>query len=138
METLLSYDQQEAERLLRLQGWFPSYTDDQNGLDFASPLTANNTNDEAPHADFTALTTSKKATLQLSKFEEINYPGAVFRTLIFKPHCNIFHLSKPLIPRVELKIWYIYNALAFFRNGVGLAGRLQECDMKLNFHVCQL
>ncbi|XP_068756805.1 uncharacterized protein [Montipora capricornis] len=46
LETLLNYDQREANSLLG--DWFPGYSDGKNELDFATPLTANNTDDEFP------------------------------------------------------------------------------------------
>ena len=60
LETLLNYDQQEANSLLRVQGWFGTHTNESSALDFATPLKASNT-DMALHAHYTALSRTKKA-----------------------------------------------------------------------------
>ena len=138
LETVLNYDQQEANSLLRPQGWLGTHTDGSSALDFATPLTANNTDSAGPHAHYTALAPTKKAALALSRAEQGHYQGGAFRTLIFKPHSEIFHLSKALVPGVEIKIRFYFNAPAFFLNGVGEQGRLTKEDIQMSFHLCQL
>ena len=137
LETLLNYDQQEANSLLRVQGWFNTYTDGSSALDFATPLTTNNT-DTSPHAHYTALSRTKKAALLLSQEEQVHYQDGNVRTLIFKPHSEIFQLNKPLVPGVKIKIRFYFNTPAFFLNGVAEEGRLTKDDIQLSFHLCQL
>ena len=136
-ETLLNYDQQEANGLLRVQGWLGTHTDGSSALDFATPLTANNT-DTSPKAHYTALSRTKKAALLLSQEEQVHYQDGHVRTLMFKPHSEIFQLNKPLVPGVEIKVRFHFNNPAFFLNGVNGEGRLTQDDIQLSFHLCQL
>ena len=60
------------------------------------------------------------------------------RTLVFKPHSELFHLNKPLVPGVEIKLRFMFNSPDFFLNGVALHGRLTPRDLEMTFHLCQL
>ena len=122
---------------MRVQGWLGTHTDGSSALDFATPLTANNT-DTSPHAHYTALSRTKKAALLLSQEEQLHYQDGHVRTLMFKPHSQIFQLNKPLVPGVEIKIRFYFNNPGFFLNGVDGEGRLTKDDIQLNFHLCQL
>ena len=42
------------------------------------------------------------------------------------------------MPGVEIKLKFHFNSPNLFLNGVGLAGRLLEADIQLQFHLCQL
>ena len=85
-----------------------------NQVDFPPQWTANNTNSTGPHADYTALSANHKAALE------------------------VFHTGKVLVPGVEIKMKFHFNSPNLFLNGVALAGRLVEGDVKLRFHLCQL
>ena len=137
LETLLNYDQQEANSLLRVQDWFGTHTDGSSALDFATPLTANNT-DTSPHTHYSALSWTKKAALLLSQEQQVHFNDGNVHTLIFKPHSDIFQLNKPLVPGVEIKIRFYFNTPAFFLNGVAKEERLTKDDIQLSFHLCQL
>ena len=60
------------------------------------------------------------------------------RTLVFKPHSELFHLNKPLVTGVKIKLRFAFNSPDFFLNGVALHGRLTPQDLEMIFHVCQL
>ena len=60
------------------------------------------------------------------------------RTLVFKPHSELFHLNKPLVPGVEIKLRFMFNSSDFFLNGVALHRRLTPQDLEMTFHLCQL
>ena len=49
-----------------------------------------------------------------------------------------FHTGGILVPGVEIKLKFHFNSPNLFLNGVGLAGRLLEGDIQLQFHLCQL
>ena len=108
------------------------------GLDFPTPLTANRLDDATPHAHYTGLSRPKKAAVLLSKQEQVPYQGGAVRTLVFKPHSELFHLNKPLVPGVKIKLRFMFNSPDFFLNGVALHGRLTPQDLEMTFHLCQL
>ena len=91
-----------------------------------------------PHTHYTALSRTKKAAVLLSKQEQVPYQGGAVRTLVFKPHSELFHLNKPVVPGVEIKLRFMFNSPDFFLNGVALHGRLTPQDLEMTFHLCQL
>ena len=70
--------------------------------------------------------------------ETAEYVGGRTRSLVFKPHLEVFHTGKVLVPGVEIKMKFRFNSPNLFMNGVGLAARLNEADIKIRFHMCQL
>ena len=139
LETVLNYSDKEGHTLLRPQGWFPTQHDMMTtGLDFPTPLTANKLDDATPHAHYTALSRTKKAAVLLSKQEQVPYQGGAVHTLVFKLHSELFHLNKPLVPGVEIKLRFMFNSPDFFLNGVALHRRLTPQDLEMTFHLCQL
>ena len=125
LETVLNYSDKEGHTLLRPQGWFPTQHDMMTtGLDFPTPLTANKLDLATPHAHYTALNRTKKAAVLLSKQEQVPYQDGAVRTLVFKPHSELFYLNKPLVPGVEIKLRFMFNSPDFFLNGMALHGRL--------------
>ena len=135
LETLLNYTREEGQTVLRRQGWF-------NALDFPPEWTANNTDTTSQsgrgHDDYIALSTTQKAALAFSKAEQSMYADGARHSLVFQPHLEAFHTGSILVPGVEIKIKFHFNSHNLFLNGVGLAGRLQEADIQLQFHLCQL
>ena len=131
LETLLNFDREDGKTVLGPQGWF-------NQLDFPPRWTANNTNSIAPHADYQNLSANHKAALATSLAEVAKYAGGVTRSLVFTPHLEVFHTGKLLVPGVEIKMKFFFNSPNLYLNGVALAGRLMEGDVKLRFHLCQL
>ena len=135
LETLLNYNREEGQTVLRPQGWF-------NAVDFPPEWTANNTdttsNGGAGHNDYQALSANQKSALAQSKAETAYYLGGARHSLVFQPHLEAFHTGGILVPGVEIKLKFHFNSPNLFVNGVGLAGRLLEGDIQLQFHLCQL
>ena len=107
-------------------------------MDFPPRWTPNNTNSTGPHVVYTNLSANHKAALAASVAKTRKYAGGVTHSLVFTPHLDVFHTGKLLVPGVEIKMKFHFNGPNLFLNGVGLAGRLMEGDVKLRFHLCQL
>lgn len=135
LETLLNYDKQEAETILKPQGWYQA-------IDFPARWTAENidttSNSGAGHLAYQNLTANHKSALSLAKAEKGNYLGGREHTMIFQPHHEAFQIGKVLVPNVEIKIRFFFNSADFFMDGVTDRGRLQQDDLKITFHLCQL
>ena len=131
LETLLNYTREEGETVLKHQGWF-------NALDFPPEWTANNTDSTTPHNNYRDLPSNHKAALAPSKTETAAYRGGARRSLVFQPHLEAFHTGHILVPGVKIKMKFHFNSPNLFLNGVGLAGRLLEADIQIQFHLCQL
>ena len=135
LETLMNYKRDDGKTLLRPQGWF-------NTLDFPPEWTANNTNTTnnagAGHNDYQALFANHKSALAQSKVEMAYYLGGARHSLVFQPHLEAFHMGEILVPGVEIKLKFHFNSPNLFLNGLALAGRLLEDDIKLQVHLCQL
>ena len=131
LETLLNYNREDGETVLKPQGWF-------NQLDFPVEWTANNTDSDTPHANYRALPANQKPALAASKPQMTNYTDGKTHLLVFQPHLEAFHTGKALVPQVEIRMRLHFNSPDLFLNGVGLKGRLTENDIKVKFHLCQL
>ena len=131
LETLLNYDREDGKTVLGPQGWF-------NQVDFPPQWTATNTDKAGDHAHWTALSDNQKGAFDSSVAEGVKYLGGVTHSLVFTPHLEVFHTGKLLVPGIEIKMKFLFNSPALFFNGVALAGRLMEGDVKLRFHLCQL
>jgi len=114
-----------------MAGWF-------NQVDFPPQWTANNTDSTTPHNNYRDLSANHKAALAASIAETAQYAGGVTHSSVFTPHLEVFHTGKVLVPGVEIKTKFHFNSPNLFLNGVALAGRLMEGDVKLRFHLCQL
>ena len=134
LEILMNYNREVGKTVLRPQGWF-------NTLDFAPEWTATNTNitdkGGAGHAHYQALSANHKSALAQSKAETAYYLAGARHSLVFQPHLEAFHTGEILVPGVEMKPKFHLNSPNLFLNGVALAGRLLEDDIKLQFHLCQ-
>ena len=131
LETLLNYDREDGKTVLGPQGWF-------NQVDFPPQWTANNTNKAGDHAHWQALSANQKGAYEAMVAEVAKYAGGVTHSLVFTPHLEVFPTGKLLVPGIEIKMKFHFNGPNLFLNGVGLAGRLIEGDVKLRFHLCQL
>ena len=107
-----------------------------NGL--PTTQTPLNSNAGAGHNDCQALSANHKSALAQSKTEKAYYFGGARHSLVFQPHLEAFHTGGILVPVVEIKLKFHFNSPNLFLNGVGLAGRLLEGDIQLQFHLCQL
>ena len=133
-ERLLNYDRHDGETVLAPAGWF-------NQIDAPPAWTANKvdvtSNAGAGHADYQGLPANHKG--MLAAIAETNeYAAGNRHSLVFKPHLEVFHTGKVLVPGVEIKMKFHFNAPDLFMNGVGKAARLQEDDIKIRLHLCQL
>jgi len=131
LETLMNYDREDGKTVLGPQGWF-------NQVDFPPQWTANNTNSGTPHNDWQNLSVNHKGALAAMVAETAKYAGGLTHSLVFTPHLEVFHTGKLLVPGIEIKMKFHFNGPNLFLNGVALAGRLMEGDVKLRFHRCQL
>ena len=117
--------------MLGPKGWF-------NQVDSPPQWTDNNTNSGTPHADWRNLSANHKGALAAMVAETRKYAGGVTHSLVFTPHLEVFHTGKLLVPGIEIKMKFHFNGPNPFLNGVALAGRLLEGNVKLRFHLCQL
>ena len=84
-ETLLNYNREDGETVLKPQGWF-------NHLDFPTQWTANNTDVTANagdgHIDYQALSAAHKQALAQSKTETAHYLDGKTHVLVFQSHLS--------------------------------------------------
>ena len=133
LENLIDFDRNDGKTVLGPQGWF-------NQVDSPPEWTTNNTDTTtggSGHNDYKALSANHKAMLAAMVAETAEYAGGVTRSLVFKPHLEVFHTGKVMVPGVEIKIKFHFNSPNLFLNGVGEAGRFKEEDVKIRFHLCQ-
>ena len=95
-------------------------------------------NSGAGHADYKALAANTKLLLANMSEERAELAGGKVRHYVFKPHLEVFHTGKALVPGVEIKMKFHFNDPKVFLDGVGKAGRLTDADIKIRFHLCQL
>ena len=99
--TLLNYDRVNGETVLKPQGWY-------NGIDLPATLTANKAdtaaNAGAGHNDFQRLSANQQANVKLIKEEQANYTEGKIHVLRFRPHIELLHLNKLLVPSVQIGI----------------------------------
>ena len=131
LENLLNYDREDGKTVLKPAGWF-------NQVDFPPQWTANSTDSTTPHNDYRDLSANHKGALAASVADTAKYAGRVTHSLVFTPHLEVFDTGKVLVPGVEIKMKFYFNSPNLFLNGVALAGRLIEGDVKLRFHLCRL
>ena len=119
LETLLNYDREDGETVLKPQVWY-------NEIDLPATLTANNVdmaaNAGAGHNDFQRLPVNQQASVQLMKEEQANYTEGKTHVLRFRPHIDVFHLNKLLVPSVQIRIQMHFNQADLFLQGVVLHG----------------
>ena len=131
LETLLNYDQEDGKTVLGPQGWY-------NQVDSPPQWTATNTDYAPPDAAYNALSANHKGALAAMVAETAKYAGGLTHSLVFTPNLEVFHTGKLLVPGIKIKMKFHFNSPNLFLNGVALAGRLMEGDVKLRFHLCQL
>ena len=135
LETLLNYDRLDGETVLKPQGWY-------NSIDLPAILTPNNVdtaaNAGAGHNDFQRLLANQLANVKLKKEEQANYMEVKTHVLRFRPHIEVFHLNKFLVPFVKIRIQMHFNQPDLFLNGVALHGRLTAPDVKVKLYLCQV
>ena len=131
IDTALNYDRDDGETILKPQGWV-------NGLDPPiGQLTANQL--DATNADHLALPESQRFALKQMREEYGQYVNKT-HVLRFKPMIEVFHLSKLLVPQVQIGIQLFFNAPEFFtiRYRGTDAMRLNVADVKIRLLLCQV
>ena len=135
-ETLLNYDRDDGETILKPQGWI-------NGVgNYVVNLRATDV-DGISGETFTSLPKPQQDAITTLINETRKYTDGKEKVLMFKPSLDIFHSSKPIVPRVEIKMRFFFNSPDFFTWGVPLSGganflRLKPEDIDMKFHLCQL
>ena len=131
LETLLNFDRDDGETILKPQGWF-------NTVNVPDALTANQL--DLAHDDFEALTPDNQALVRDLRANNSTTAGGVTRTLCFVPHIEVFHTNKLLIPNVQLGIQLYFNSADLWRRAFEgtNAFRLLGEDIKLKLYLCQV
>ena len=131
IDTVLNFDRDDGETILKPQGWV-------NGLDPPiAQLTANQLT--AAHADHLALPETQQFALKQMREEYGEYVNKT-HVLRFKPMIEVFHLSKLLVPQVQIGIQLFFNSPDFFtiRYRGTDAMRLDVADVKIKLLLCQV
>lgn len=131
LETLTNFDRADGETVLKPQGWY-------NAIDPNETWTANKLDSSAPHANYTALSATQKESVLAMKAEVVKYVGGATHILRFKPHLEVFHLNKLLVPEVQIDIQMYLKPPSIFFNRVGQEGSVHEADIKVRFYLCQV
>ena len=130
-DAILNHDRNDGETILRTQGWYNRLNPP------TAALTANQL--DVSHADHAALPDTQKAVLKNMRNEYDEYASKT-HVLRFKPYIEVFHLSKLLVPGVQMGIQLHFNSPDFFM--VRYQGtdslRLQATDIKVKLLLCQV
>ena len=100
IETLLNYNRDNGETVLKPQGWF-------NAIDLPDALTANRL--DQTHNDFGAFSEEYQHVVKTIQSENAKHAGGKARIFCFVPHIEVFHLGKLLVPNVQIGIQMYLN-----------------------------
>ena len=132
LETILNYDQADGESILVPTGWknFLSVPNDGEADEF----TTNKMNTD--HDDFKALSEDYKNVVLLRN----HFLGGKKVTLRFKPFLEVFHLSKLLVPGVQIQMEMYFNdpAVWSMRWDGAASLILPEANVNVQFFLCQV
>ena len=130
IETLLNYNRDDGETILKPQGWF-------NAIDIPDTLTANQM--DPTNNDYKALSDEYKHVVNTFKAELGKYNSKT-RVFCMVPHIEVFHLSKLLVPNVQIGIQMYFNppALWTMRYTGAVSYRLDAADIKVKLYLCQV
>ena len=130
LDTVLNFDRDDRETILKPQGW-------TNGLNPPiAQLTANQL--DVAHADHAALPETERLALKHMRQEYGQYVSKT-HVLRFKPMIEVFHLSKLLVPQLQIGIQMFFNSPDFFMVPTGTDTlRLQTADIKIKLLLCQV
>lgn len=98
----LNHDRDDGKTILVPEGWYNSLDVPDDGD--ADEYTANMLN--PAHADYAALSDEKKALVN----SRVQFFDVMRVTLKLRPYLEVFHLSKLLIPGVQIQIDIYFNA----------------------------
>jgi len=130
IETLLNFDRDDGDTILRPQGWF-------NQVDVPNTLTANELN--LAHADFRALPPDRQALVRELRAQAVGTDSQT-RVYSFVPHIELFHLSKLLIPNVQIGIQMYFNPpeVWSWQMQGAVTFRIDSRDIKVKLYLCQV
>jgi len=132
IETLLNHDRHDGESILTPSGWYNCLGVPDDGD--ADELTANKL--DTTHANYADLPQDLKNLVQ-SRLQFLDGDAV---TLRFKPFLEVFHLSKLLVPGVQIQIDMYFNTPAMWT--IRWAGastlRLTEADVKVRLFLSQV
>ena len=103
IEATLNHDRDDGKTILAAEGWYNSLDvpDNGDGDEYTAIMLDNST----PHTNFVASSDEKKA-LVLGRLQFLGGGRVVMR---FRPYLEVFHLSKLLIPGVQIQIDMYFN-----------------------------
>jgi len=132
LEALLNYDRDDGETILAPNGWYNCLGVPDDGD--ADQLTANKLN--PAHNDYKALPQDLKNLVDA----RVQFLGGKRVTLRFKPYLEVFHLSKLMVPGVQIQIDMYFNdpALWTIRWGGATSLRLTEPDVNVRLFLSQV
>ena len=132
IEAVLNHDRDDGKTILAPEGWYNSLDVPDDGD--ADEYTANVLN--PAHAEHAALSDEKKA-LVLSR---IQFLGGGRVTMRFRPYLEVFHLSKLLIPGVQIQIDMYFNdpILWTIRWDGARSLRLTQADVNVRLFLAQV
>jgi len=130
IETLLNFDRDDGDTILKPQGWF-NFVNEPNTLT-ATQLTLT-------HADFRAPPPERQALVRELRAQATSI-DSMTRTYSFVPHIEVFHLSKLLIPNVQIGIQMYFNSpdVWSWQMDGAVAFRIDSRDIKVKLYLCQV
>ena len=133
IETLLNHDRDDGETILTPNGWYNSLDEPDDGD--ADEFTANMLDHATPHADYVALDAQHKAEVD----GRVQFLDGKAVTMRFKPYLEVFHLSKLLVPGVQIAIDMYFNAPALWtiRWDGGRTLTLTKANVKVKLFLAQ-
>ena len=131
LETLLNFNRDDGETILKPQGWM-------NHVNWPNARSANQL--DTTYTDYAALSHKGRTFVRDLRDEITKYAGRVTRTLIMVPHIEVFHLSKLLIPQVQIGIQLYFNPVELWslQYAGAVAFRLNPEDVKVKLYLCQI
>ena len=92
------------------------------------------------HDDFKALSDEYQHVMKTLRKENDRHAGGKSLVLCFEPRKKVFHISKLLVPNVQIGIQMYFNSLDVWtvRFHGAVAFRLDAADIKVKLYLCQL
>ena len=134
IETILNNDRDDGKTILTPEGWYNTLSVPDDGD--ADEYTANMFDTTTPHAHYTALSDERK-TLVRSRLQFLDGNRVAMR---FRPYLEVFHLSKLLVPGVQIQIDMYFNNpdLWSIRWAGADALRLTQADVDVRLFLAQV
>ena len=132
IEAILNHDRDDDKTLMVREGWYNSLDTPDDGE--AGEYTADMLN--AAHDDYKAMSDEKKALAD----SRLQFLGGKRVTLRFRPYLEVFHLSKWLVPGVQIQIDMYFNnpSVWAIRWHGAKTLRLQEAEVKEKLILAQV